>query len=67
MPGMSGVEVLKKLKEDGSTVPVIMISGVEDFDTISETIASGAKDFIKKPFDLEYLDASPPWQAWLTL
>lgn len=52
MPGMDGVEVLDKLAESGSEVPVVMISGHGSIDTAVECIKKGAYDFIQKPLDL---------------
>ncbi len=49
MPGADGITVLKKLRELTS-VPVIMITGKRDIDTIQETMELGADDYIKKPF-----------------
>jgi two-component system, NtrC family, nitrogen regulation response regulator NtrX len=55
MPGMDGIEVLDKLTELSSDVPVIMISGHGNIDTAVEAIKKGAFDFIEKPLDLNRL------------
>jgi two-component system nitrogen regulation response regulator NtrX len=55
MPGMDGIEVLEKLTELSSDVPVIMISGHGNIDTAVEAIKKGAFDFIEKPLDLNRL------------
>ncbi len=55
MPGMDGIEVLEKLHEKASDVPVIMISGHGNIDTAVEAIKKGAYDFIEKPLDLNRL------------
>jgi DNA-binding NtrC family response regulator len=55
MPGMDGIEVLDKLMELSSDVPVIMISGHGNIDTAVEAIKKGAFDFIEKPLDLNRL------------
>jgi len=55
MPGMDGIEVLDKLAETSSDVPVIMISGHGNIDTAVEAIKKGAFDFIEKPLDLNRL------------
>ena len=49
MPGMSGIEVLKAMRERFD-LPVIMVSGQHDVNTMSETLNLGADDFLKKPF-----------------
>src|SRR5436190_7314378 len=53
MPGLDGIEVLERLKSDDSRqhIPVIMISGVEDTESIVRCIEAGAEDFLPKPFD----------------
>jgi DNA-binding response OmpR family regulator len=49
MPKMSGSEVLKAIRTK-TQIPVIMLTGVMDNDTVSSFIEMGADDFIKKPF-----------------
>ncbi|MDG5799646.1 sigma-54 dependent transcriptional regulator [Marinilabiliaceae bacterium ANBcel2] len=55
MPEMDGIEVLKRVMEINSEVPVIMISGHGTIDTAVEAIKLGAYDFIEKPLDLNRL------------
>lgn len=52
MPIMDGMELLHQLKEDGSDVPIIMISGHGTLETAVQAIKIGAFDFIEKPLDL---------------
>lgn len=52
MPGMSGVEVLEKLRQKGTDAAIVMISGHGDIDTAVDCIKKGAYDFIQKPLDL---------------
>jgi DNA-binding response OmpR family regulator len=49
MPGPDGITVLKRIREQ-TNVPVIMITGKRDMDTIQETIDLGADDYVRKPF-----------------
>lgn len=57
MPGISGMEVQKKLIELGSTLPVIFITGHGDIPMAVEAMHVGAFDFVQKPFkDQELLD-----------
>jgi DNA-binding response OmpR family regulator len=53
MPGMSGVEVLQQIKADQSLnqVSAIMISALDDQETIDECLQLGAEDYITKPFN----------------
>jgi two-component system, NtrC family, nitrogen regulation response regulator NtrX len=55
MPNMDGMEVLEKLFEISSEVPIVMISGHGNIDTAVEAIKKGAFDFIEKPLDLNRL------------
>ena len=56
MPGMGGVETLKKIKEIDKEIGVIMITAVKEEETAKETLKLGAYDYITKPMDLKYLD-----------
>ncbi len=52
MPGMSGVEVLAKLKEIDPNIEVIMLTAYETIDTARQALRLGACDYLTKPFDL---------------
>ncbi|WP_075591234.1 sigma-54-dependent transcriptional regulator [Labilibacter marinus] len=52
LPGMNGLEVLKRVKEDFPNTEVIMISGYGDMDMVIEAMRKGASDFIRKPFQV---------------
>ena len=52
MPGIDGVETLKKIKEIYADLPVIMISGHATIATAIKATKLGAFDFIEKPLDL---------------
>ena len=53
MPGMNGVEVLKRIREAGLDVAVIMMTAHGSEDLAVECMTSGAVDYISKPFFLE--------------
>ena len=59
MPEMNGYEVLKFIKNDKRfhELPVIMISSMDDTDSIYRCIEAGADDYITKPFEKSILDA----------
>jgi DNA-binding NtrC family response regulator len=50
MPGMDGIQLLKKLMGADSTLPVIMITGHGDVPMAVEAMRVGAFDFLEKPF-----------------
>lgn len=58
MPGLSGIDLLKRLKELKIDVPVIVITGHADVPLAVEAMKFGAVDFLEKPFDDEVLVAS---------
>ena len=58
MPGMSGIDLLKRLREMKIDVPVIVITGHGDVPLAVEAMKVGAIDFLEKPFDDEVLLAS---------
>jgi class 3 adenylate cyclase len=59
MPGMSGFEVLCRLKADEVTrhLPVIMISALDELDSTVRCIEAGAEDYLPKPFNPVLLHA----------
>lgn len=52
LPEMSGIEVLKNIKETYSEIEVIMVSGHGDMSTVIEAMRYGAVDYFPKPFRL---------------
>jgi two-component system response regulator FixJ len=50
MPGLNGIEVLRALKRNGNTTPVIMLSGHGDIPQAVEAVKLGAVDFFEKPY-----------------
>jgi two-component system response regulator FixJ len=58
MPQISGVELLKRLRDADISVPVIVVTGHGDVQLAVEAMKGGAVDFLEKPFDDEALLAS---------
>ncbi|OMP29897.1 response regulator [Mangrovimonas sp. DI 80] len=55
MPGMTGLELLDKIKSQFPNITVSMISAYGDSDNFNRAIQSGAKEFFTKPIDFESL------------
>jgi len=55
MPDLDGLEVLSALREAGSAVPVIVMSGHGSIETAVEAVRNGAHDFLEKPIATERL------------
>lgn len=49
MPGMNGLELQKRLKQENSSLPIIFITGHGDIPMAVEAIRNGALDFMRKP------------------
>jgi two-component system response regulator FixJ len=51
MPGIDGIELLKRLKASRSTIPVLIMTGHGDVPLAVEAMKLGAVDFLEKPFE----------------
>lgn len=58
MPGLSGIDLLKRLGELGVGIPVIVMTGHGDIPLAVEAMKFGAMDFFEKPFDDEAMVAA---------
>ncbi|MGC2424998.1 MAG: sigma-54 dependent transcriptional regulator [Nitrospirota bacterium] len=55
LPGMSGLQVLKALKEKKPLLPVIMMTAFGSIETAVKAVKAGAYDFLTKPFDISHM------------
>jgi putative two-component system response regulator len=53
MPGMDGIELLKRIKEYDEDIAVVMVTAVDERETAMRAIREGAYDYVIKPFPLE--------------
>jgi DNA-binding NtrC family response regulator len=53
LPDLSGIEVLREIKQNNLSIPVIMITADPQLDDIKTAIKLGALDFVKKPLDFD--------------
>lgn len=58
MKGIDGLETLAQVKAHTPTTKVIVMTGAADDDIKAKAIELGADDFIKKPFNMNYLEGT---------
>jgi FixJ family two-component response regulator len=51
MPGMSGLQVLRKLKTAGLLLPVVVITAHDEPETRQECLSTGARAYLRKPLE----------------
>ncbi len=56
VPSLSGLELLRKLRQDSIVIPAIFLTSMTDMDDLKEGYKRGCCDYIRKPFDLEELE-----------
>ncbi|HWB39858.1 MAG TPA: response regulator, partial [Gemmatimonadales bacterium] len=55
LPGMSGIELLKRIREFDVSIPVVIMTAYGTIEGAVEAVKLGAFDYLKKPVDLEEL------------
>ncbi len=55
MPGMDGLEALRRIKDRRPALPVIMVTATSTIDHVIAALREGADDFVRKPVDLDEL------------
>lgn len=55
MPEMDGFEVVRRMRRDGITIPVIFLTARDDIDDLRTGFRRGGDDYLTKPFSLEEL------------
>lgn len=55
MPGIDGLEALRRIKDRHPSLPVIMVTATSTIDHVIAALREGADDFVRKPVDLEEL------------
>lgn len=56
VPSLNGIEVLKQIRSNDNTVPVVVISSSVELETIRDSYQFGCDDYIKKPFFIDELE-----------
>ena len=57
MPGMEGIDVLKKLRSVKSDMPFLIVTGRSDMESVVEAKEAGVTAYIRKPFTPKQLEA----------
>lgn len=57
LPGMDGLEVCRRIRDAGATVPVLMLTARDTLDAKLDGFAAGTDDYLVKPFALQELEA----------
>ena len=58
MPGMTGIEMMRRIKSTAADAEFIIVTGHGDLETTTTALELGAADFILKPVDIERLRES---------
>ena len=57
LPGMSGLDLIKRLRAAGNKLPIVVLTARDDVETIVQAMEAGADDYLKKPVYFEELFA----------
>ena len=57
LPGKTGEEVLREIRESGNHMPVIVVSAKDDLDSKVDVLSIGADDYVTKPFEIKEVTA----------
>src|SRR5690606_943268 len=57
MPGMNGIELVARCKEQNPGIQVLMVSGYNEFEFVQEAIHVGAQGYVLKPVKVEEIEA----------
>jgi DNA-binding NtrC family response regulator len=55
LPGINGLQTLSRIREADPTLPVIILTGLNDAETAVQALRAGADDYLTKPFELKRL------------
>ncbi len=55
LPGMSGLDLIRKLRATGNDIPIVVLTARDDVETIVQAMEAGADDYLKKPVYFEEL------------
>ncbi|MBS1956964.1 MAG: response regulator transcription factor [Cyanobacteria bacterium SZAS-4] len=57
LPGMTGIEICRQYRQEGGSIPILMLTGQNTMDDKEIGFDAGADDYLTKPFDLRELRA----------
>ncbi len=66
MPGRSGLDIVREIRQAGVGMPLLMVTGESEKEKVVEAIRAGVSDYLIKPFDPQTLEAKlEKFTAWL--
>jgi two-component system response regulator PhoP len=57
LPGMSGIEIIKQVRADGKTYPILILTARDRWEDKVDGLSAGADDYVVKPFHFEEVNA----------
>ena len=57
LPGISGLDLIKSLRREGNTVPIVVLTARDDVESVVQAMEAGADDYLKKPIYIAELFA----------
>ena len=57
LPGMSGLEIIEKVREQGKTYPILILTARDRWEDKVDGLSAGADDYVVKPFHFEEVSA----------
>lgn len=57
LPGLNGVEILKRVRDQGKSYPILMLTGRSAIEDKTTGLDGGADDYLPKPFDMKELSS----------
>jgi len=57
LPEMSGIDIIKKVREDGHTYPILILTARDRWEDKVDGLSAGADDYVVKPFHFEEVNA----------
>jgi DNA-binding NtrC family response regulator len=57
LPGISGIDLIARLRDERLALPALLITGYPSLESVDEALQHGVVDYLSKPFDMEHVQA----------